>query len=344
MLSVDPQIARSARTQALVYLAVVLLVCATFLVRKTLLVFVIAFMFAYLLYPLVDAIDHRLSRKWRILAVSVPFVLLLSVLTGIGLILREPVRQQADHLVEQLKNPGFRQRLAGWRPLDFPLGEEILENDAQILGMLPQLGKGLRIAERDMMNMFIIPVLAFFMLKDGRRIREWLLDRLPDRRRTERVLDDAHTLMLRYMRGLLTLCLLVLVCYGIGLTLLRVRYSLLLALFAAPLEFVPVVGPFLSAAVIIGASAFNKYPHIPALLAFLILYRLFQDYVISPHLMRKNVELHPLLIVFAVFAGGDIGGVAGIFLSVPIMAFFRLIYYESRKPHEPAERTSKVTA
>jgi predicted PurR-regulated permease PerM len=45
--------------------------------------------------------------------------------------------------------------------------------------------------------------------------------------------------------------------------------------------------------------------------------------------MRKSVKLHPLLIVFGVFAGGDIGGVAGIFLSVPVLALMRLIYYES---------------
>ena len=344
MLSVDPQVARSARTQALVYLAAALVVCLLFLIRKTLLVFAIAFMFAYLVYPLVDGVDRRLSRKWHLAAVSVPFLLILSALTGIGLVLKDPVRHEVGRLTEELRNPGFRQRLADWQPLGFPLGEEIVENDARLPAMIPQLGKGLRIAERDAMNLFIIPVLSFFMLKDGRRIREWLLDRVGDRRRAESILDDAHRLMLRYMRGLLTLCLTVLVCFSAGLSALRVHYGILLALFAAPLEFVPVVGPFISAAVIIGVSAFNKYPHIPALIAFLILYRLFQDYVISPHLMRKNVELHPLLIVFGVFAGGDIGGVAGIFLSVPVMAFMRLIYYEIRKSREDSERKSAVTA
>jgi predicted PurR-regulated permease PerM len=237
----------------------------------------------------------------------VPFVLLLLAVTGASLILKTPVRNEATRLIQQVRSPGFTERLADWRPLDFPIGEEILENHARILSMLPQLGKGLRFAEHDMLNLFIIPILSFFMLKDGRRIRDGLLAMVPDRRQAvENILDNAHTLMLRYMRGLLTLCLTVLICFSavlanVGVTpivvlwcltvlicfsavlsLMGVHYSLLLALLASPLEFVPVVGPLTSSAVIIGVSAFNKYPHIPALIAFLILYRLFQDYVISP--------------------------------------------------------------
>jgi predicted PurR-regulated permease PerM len=53
--------------------------------------------------------------------------------------------------------------------------------------------------------------------------------------------------------------------------------------------------------------------------------------VLSPHLMKKGMKLHPLLVVFGVFAGGEIGGVGGIFLSVPVLALVRLVYYEWRK-------------
>jgi predicted PurR-regulated permease PerM len=74
-----------------------------------------------------------------------------------------------------------------------------------------------------------------------------------------------------------------------------------------------------------------------------MLYRLFQDYVISPHLMRKSVKLHPLLVVFGVLAGGDIGGVAGIFFSVPVLALLRLIYVESSESNM-LSRKSAVSA
>jgi predicted PurR-regulated permease PerM len=332
MLGIDPTAARSARAQATVYVAALLLICLVFLIRHTLLVFAIAFMFAYLLYPIVDGIDRRVSHKTHTAAVSLPFALMLVALTGFGLIIKNPVRSEAARLIQQTTSPGFKERLADWKPLDFPIGEHIVENYAQILGFAPQLGKGLHLAARDLANAFIIPILSFFMLKDGRRIRDSVLEIFNVRRQAaDSILADAHALMLRYMRGLLFLCLATLVCFSVALSLMQVHYSILLALIASPLEFVPVVGPLTAAVTIIGVSAFNKYPHIPALIAFLILYRLFQDYVLSPYLMRKSVKLHPLLVVFGVFAGGDIGGVAGIFLSVPVLALIRLVYYESRK-------------
>jgi predicted PurR-regulated permease PerM len=133
------------------------------------------------------------------------------------------------------------------------------------------------------------------------------------------------------MRSLLFLCLATLLFFTIALSLLRVPYPILLALVAFPLEFVPMVGPLTAAVVILGVSEFNHYPHLIWIVAFLISYRLFQDYVLAPHLMRRSVKLHPLLVLFGVLAGGEIGNVPGIFLSVPVLALMRLVYYEVRK-------------
>ena len=72
--------------------------------------------------------------------------------------------------------------------------------------------------------------------------------------------------------------------------------------------------------------------HVLAVVAFLACYRIFQDYILSPALMKRGVKLHPLLIIFGVYAGGEIGGVGGIFLSVPILALARLLFFEWRKP------------
>jgi predicted PurR-regulated permease PerM len=78
----------------------------------------------------------------------------------------------------------------------------------------------------------------------------------------------------------------------------------------------------------------TSFPHLHvfAVVAFLAAYRIFQDYILSPALMKRGVKLHPLLIIFGVYAGGEIGGVGGIFLSVPILALARLLFYEWRKP------------
>ena len=78
-----------------------------------------------------------------------------------------------------------------------------------------------------------------------------------------------------------------------------------------------------------GVSAIAGVTVVPVII-FLGLYRLFQDYVLSPHLMGQGVELHPLLVLFGVFAGAEVAGVAGSFLSVPLLALGRVFYIHLR--------------
>jgi predicted PurR-regulated permease PerM len=152
------------------------------------------------------------------------------------------------------------------------------------------------------------------------------------RRVAEGILMDAHGLMLQYMRSLLLLCLITLISFCAVLGLMRVHYSILLGSIAFALEFVPLAGPLAAAMIILGVSYFSGYPHpLWWIAVFLGVYRILLDYVVSPHLMKKGVELHPLVVLFGVFAGGEIGGAAGIFLSVPLLALIRLLYYESNK-------------
>jgi predicted PurR-regulated permease PerM len=333
----DPDAARVARTRAFVYLGIALLVWLLFQIRKALFVFVLASMLAYLLYPLVDSIDRRLGRRFRLLAVALPYFLFIGAIVITGFAIRNPVKREVAHLMEQTTSPGFKERLSAWAPFGIPVGAQIQEHQSQILTFMPNLSKGLDIAARDLANLIIVPILSFFLLCEGHQVRDALLDLLHIRpEAVEGVLRDAHFLMLQYMRALLLICLATLVCFSIGLSLMHVRYALLLAALACPMEFVPVVGPLTADITIIGVSAFNGYPNIAGIVAFLLGYRLFKDYVLGPTLMRRSVKLHPLLAIFGVIAGGDINGLPGIFLSVPVLALARLVYYEWRKSRIPA--------
>jgi predicted PurR-regulated permease PerM len=113
------------------------------------------------------------------------------------------------------------------------------------------------------------------------------------------------------------------------------------------LEFIPMIGP-LSAGVAIVLVAGISGSHVVAVIAFLLAYRVFQDYVLSPHLMGQGVELHPLLVLFGVFAGAEVAGVAGSFLSVPLLALTRVLYLQMRRTRlatvgSPATIESSVT-
>jgi predicted PurR-regulated permease PerM len=103
------------------------------------------------------------------------------------------------------------------------------------------------------------------------------------------------------------------------------------------LEFVPVVGPLVAGMAMMIVAVLAGYPHWPLLLLFLIVWRVVQDYVIVPRVMGESVQLHPLAALFGILAGGEIAGVLGVYLSIPVMASLRIvwrrwrIYAEKRK-------------
>jgi predicted PurR-regulated permease PerM len=138
------------------------------------------------------------------------------------------------------------------------------------------------------------------------------------------IVKDLHIVLAGFVRALLLLSLATFIGYSIGLSLLGVPYALVLAGIGALLEFIPVVGPFTAAAIIVGVSAISGYDNLLWLVAFFIAYQAMQEYVLSPYLMSEELEIPPLLVIVGVLAGEQIAGIAGMFLSIPVLAAIRL--------------------
>jgi predicted PurR-regulated permease PerM len=171
-------------------------------------------------------------------------------------------------------------------------------------------------------------------LKDGAIIRTHILELAGGddalRRLADGLIEDIHALLARYMRALVVLSLSTFTAYGTFFTIMGVPYGVLLAVVAMMLEFIPMIGPLMASAVIlivVGVAGNHLLP----ILIFLLAFRMFQDYVLSPHIMGQGVELHPLLVLFGVLAGAELAGVAGSFLSVPILALARILYLRMRR-------------
>src|SRR5205807_711364 len=154
-------------------------------------------------------------------------------------------------------------------------------------------------------------------LKDGEQIRENILeiaDPGPRRALLDDVLADVNILLAHYMRALVLLSLCAFTAYSIAFAIIGVPYGVLLAALACLLEFIPMVGPMAAGIVILLVAGLSGAP-VLTILIFLLAYRLLQDYLIAPHLMGQGVEVHPLLVLFGVFAGAELAGIAGTFLS-----------------------------
>jgi predicted PurR-regulated permease PerM len=336
MLGVDPKVARTTWSVILI-----LLLCATvYAIRHTLFIFILALLFAYLLLPLVDFIDRVLPMKGsRTPALAIVYSFLVAVIVICGIQIGSNVASQANNLAEKISEflkPDQPHFVPLPQPIQ-PMGERILDavrsvvqqHYQEILQTLPQAALKAVSAASSLIIIIIVPILSFFFLKDGRTLQKYLVSQVDDmweRAALREIASDLSVLLAQYTRALVLLGLTASITYGAFFTIMKVPYAALLAALAFPLEFIPMLGPLLSSTIILLVVAFSGSHHILAIIVFLGVYRIFQDYVLSPHLMSAGMELHPLLVIFGVFAGEQIGGIGGAFLSVPVMATLRLLY------------------
>jgi predicted PurR-regulated permease PerM len=345
MLGFDQRAARSTWTAALV----LLLLYLVFLARKTLFVFTLAMLFAYLLAPLVNLLD-RISpkRRTRTAALAAAFVIVVSIAGLLGFEIGTRVVEQASVLARS-----FPAMAASWQqtlPNDHSLQAQIVakvraeaaERSSSLISELPQYGMQLVGMASNLIYLVIIPILAFFFLKDAPTMRGHILDLIEDgprRALVADVLSDVNMLLAHYMRALFVLSAVAFATYAIFFSVMRMPFAILLAAAAGLLEFIPMLGPVTSIALILivaGLAGVSLWP----VIAFLVLFRMLQDYVLSPHLMGRGVELHPLLVLFGVFAGAEIAGIAGTFLSVPVLALVRIVYIHIRKARLSARQAA----
>ncbi len=340
MMGMDRRAARYVWTAVVI----ILLLCLVFLVRKTLFVFVLALLLAYLLSPMVEMFDRFLpGKRTRAPALALAYIIFLGLLGLIGSQIGARVVEQAHEL--QKRFPDLLQPVAQPNPAHpeavnslkaqviTRIRAAIAENSSDIFTAASKAGLQVLTLASDLIYIVIIPILAFFFLKDGKAIRQHLLDLVdagPRREMVDDLMADIHLLLAHYMRALVLLSFAAFTAYGIFFTIMGMPFGVLLAALGGMLEFIPMIGP-LTAGIAILIVAAVSHSHILAVLIFLLAYRLFQDYILSPHLMGQGVELHPLLVLFGVFAGAEVAGVAGTFLSVPVLALVRIVYLRIRR-------------
>ena len=335
MLGIDKRAASYTWTAALV----LLLLCLVFLMRTTLFVFIVALLFGYLLSPLVNVIDRFLpGKRTRTLALAIAYLILIAALfVGISQIGSRAI-EEATSLVKSMpaKLAGFEQPNASLpasvnsfkAQIVQRAGDQLSRSSSDIISSLPRAGAKILSVASNLIYLVIIPILGFFFLKDGRDMRQRFLEMIDDPRRRallDDLLADVDLLLAHYMRAILTLSFATFTAYAIFFTILQVPYSILLAALAGTLEFIPIIGALGASIIILIVAAVSGGPVVGALI-FLAVYRVFQDYVLSPLLMRAGTEVHPLLVLFGVFAGSELAGIPGAFLSVPVLALIRIVY------------------
>jgi len=176
----------------------------------------------------------------------------------------------------------------------------------------------------------LVPILAFFFLKDFNLFRLAILRMFPAgslRMRAETVMADVNTTLAAYVRAQLISCVIIALICTTGFYLLGLKYALLLGILAGIFEFVPLLGPLTIGLIVIITAAASDNPWNALYVAiFLIVLRIIHDYVTYPRIVRGGLHLHPLAIILSVVAGALIAEIPGVFISIPIVAVATVIY------------------
>lgn len=337
--------ARAARF-FLTVLAIVAVLFLLWALRATLTVFVLAIFFAYILEPVVESIRRLgpLRKLSRTAALALVYLFLLGGLGVVVSLVGTAAAKQAGALAGSIGEWAKSHDPLAQIPLPAalePMRERIQEfvlsqathMDQKILPMVSAAGGRIVSGLGGAVYGLLVPILAFFFLKEGGHLVESTIGIFTGDARTliGNIFSDLHVMLGQYIRALLTLSAAVFVTYSLVFSLMGVPYAILCAALAAVLEVIPVVGWITAGAITLLVAGVGSYPHVLWILVFLVVYRLVQDYVLQPYLFGSGVALPPILVFFGVLAGEELAGIPGMFFSVPVIATVRTIYLQLAK-------------
>lgn len=306
---------------------------------------VLSIFFAYLIDPLVGMIRRPFASPAaqrfmpRSLAIMIAYLLVFTVL-GIGIWAIAPlVSQQGKEFGTNLPKyaADIRQTFSD---MNIRFDRMRIPEDLQtrINDQATALGERITTAFGSFLLGFagylpwfvLVPVLAFFFLKDVNAVRLAVLRIFPAgpwRARAEMVMRDVNSTLAAYTRAQLISCVLIGTVCTIGFYLIGLKYALLLGILAGIFEFVPLLGPATVGLIVTGTAAVSDRPwNALYVFIFLVVLRVVHDYVTYPRIVRGGLHLHPVLIILSVLAGEQVAGIPGVFLAIPLVAIAVVIY------------------
>ncbi len=322
-----------------------------YLIRSLLAPLFLALLLAYILHPLILKLskDLRFPRSAAVLVVFLGlFVILIGMMTGLGLTISQRAVQLASYLGDLSETLPAQIEALGELKID--LGqwtidlsqinlEPILSDLASLISpFLSQTGSLLASVARTTASVVTLIVLAlvlgYYLLLDYDSLDAVFMNIVPPVYRGDfrRLLDETSRVWNAFVRGQAILAVVMALLVWVVLTVLRVRFPVMLALISGLMEFVPWLGPIIAGVVTIMVALFqgsNVWALSPlafalvVLIVFIIIQQL-ENNVLYPGIIGHSLNLHPLLVILSILAGGLLAGLIGFLLAAPIVATLRI--------------------
>ena len=322
--------------------------------------FAISAVLAYLGDPLVDRLEKVSLGKWKLgrtMAVSIVFVLMLSLLTVVLLIIVPLLIEQIRTLMHLL--PRWVEWLSTtalpW--LAGKLGFELKDFDSAHVSqvfkdywreistaafkVVDYVSRGGMAVAALVTNLILIPVVTFYLLRDWDPLIRATHDLLPRNMEAEisRTLNDMDQVLGAFFRGQLMVMLALGLIYSVGLSLVGVELGVLIGMGAGLLSIVPYLGSIVGVLVAAGAAIFQFQDAFHLLMVLLVfgVGQTAEGMYLTPKLVGDQIGLHPVTVIFAVLAGGQLFGFLGILLALPVAAALNVLVRNMLQKYRQSE-------
>ena len=330
----------------LTILAFALVLAIVYVARAVLIIFVFAILFAYLINPVVRFLQRHslLFKNLRGPHVMEAYLAIIVVIVLLSHGLVPEFRKNVSRILSAI--PALTNKVSsgeianslgsnlGWADERANQVRVFLERHRSNIERT--LGEMEEAAPAAFAGILVIPILAIFFLSDGDKLAHEII-RLVAKKENQAALEslagELHVMLQRYIRAKVILGGLSLLYCSIAMLVLGFPNAIALGILAGILEFIPVAGWMTAAATIVTVGLLT-HSHWIWMLALLAIWRILMDYAISPQVMGHELEIHPLLAIFSLMVGGAVGGIVGIYLSVPLVAALRVIYRRFAWPPE----------
>jgi predicted PurR-regulated permease PerM len=343
----------SERRTGLTPVTLFLTLLIAYLVVKVQLVIVLvllAILFATIIErPVIELEKRRIPRGFAILLV---YIAIIGSVVLLSLVIAPVISEEADAFKRDAPAQ-LRQLQSQWRHSPNPIlngpGEELLGRAVDAIEDPPEPGQETAMnvlisVAGGIVGIMTALVVAFYYLMEKALLRNLILQQLraENRTRVARVWDDVEAQVGRWLRGQLTLCLIIGVTSTIGYGLMGVRFWPLLGLWAGITEAIPIVGPWLGGIPAVIIAMTQSWETALMVAAFVVLLQLTENTILVPRVMRGAVGLTPLTVFVAILVGTQFMSVVGALLAIPLAAAVQVIVTDYLRSRREARRASDV--
>ena len=295
----------------------------------------------YLLNPIVDFLErHRVK---RIIAISIVFTLIaLLILWGLAVAIPAIQRQvlsfmhnlpdylekanmTIDDFLDNKVSPEIKPQLDEWTSqLSQNITSWASSFSARAVNWVSNL---ITVASQVIIALIIMPFIVFYLLRDGKNLKGQIIRFLPTkiRKSADKVLSDVNTQLANYVRGQITVAIIVALMFILLLKIIGLRYAVTLGVTAGFLNLIPYLGSFLAMlpALVLGLVA-GPEMFVKVVIVFIV-EQTIEGRFVSPLVLGSQLNIHPITILFVLITSGSMFGIWGVFLGIPVYASAKVV-------------------